>query len=185
MKIENDAVKNLFNSWMQLSTENDHAGLQNPITKRRLNEFEAQFLQIEEHNDFMYVSQRIKVNGQMFYSIDKSLRNQRSDFYVSFKCNNTKKFGAIEYFIECNRIYYAVVKEFKVISNVMKFVNGRVSNDMQDLKKKGIFNKYFFVVSESDTISIINCSEIFSKCIYSPYENYILLSEYLLENEHD
>ena len=90
----------------------------------------------------------------------------------------------IKYFIKINDIVLAAVTQFKT----MVKIGGRTSNPLIGIKNSGVFNQFFSEIKEIKySIDFIESSKLLSKCnlLKTSCPNKYLISEFLIENEHE
>jgi len=126
-------------------------------------------------------SDRVYSKKRLFHSKSYSRKGNSNSYSISFIENSNVSFGDIEYFLEFDKIIYAVitkhcVKEFSTMPQSCGL--------FYDFSKK-YFSRYFKLIEYSDIKHIINVNYIKNKCILIDNESSIFLTELEYEFEHD
>ena len=110
-------------------------------------------------------------------------------FLVKYTENNLYFYAFICFYIQLNNQIFAYVEMINTKSNKFTYnIEGRCSNLVQSMRKKGVFEENFKIGFCLDTKKFINCKNIISKSIYiniPDEEDFFYISDFINENEHD
>jgi hypothetical protein len=102
--------------------------------------------------------------------------------------NDMFEFGMIKYFLKIDNKVLVAVSQFKIVGNIIDKIGGRTSNALIGIKNSGVFEQFYSDIKEiKDKMSYIETSKLISKCIVSKTSvlNKFLISEFIIENEHE
>ena len=128
------------------------------------------------------VSDRIFLNNKTFHSLSYSRRGDRNSYSISCKTNDSIKYANIEYFLEINNKFYALINLHNVVD--VDSVLPESTGYFYDIVCK-YFPNFFKVIKFSNEYEIIDCECILNKCIIINSTNNIFLTELQYEYEHD
>jgi len=127
------------------------------------------------------ISDRIFLNNKTFHSLSYSRRGETNSYSISYKTNDEIKYADIEYFLEINNKFYALINIHNVITNS---VLPESTGYFYDIVRK-YFSNFFKVIQFSSDYEVIDCECILNKCIIINSTNDIFLTELKYEFEHD
>lgn len=127
-------------------------------------------------------SDRFILNNRIFHSKSYLQKGNCNSYTVSYKQNNTIKYGDIEYFVEINNQYYAIIRKHSLKVNVFDLLP-ESSGYFFEMAKK-YFSKYFKIIEYSNQIDLIDCFCIKDRCIIIQNKE-LYLTELEYEFEHD
>ena len=169
--------------------KNKSTHLLSPVKSRYLNNFEKESFEIEHTNSSFTIntSNRLFQNNHVFHSINYTKTTKRSSYVIKFSCENKLEFGEIVYFFNFDNHFYACVKLYEIVTNnIFNNLKGRKSKQLKRMFNNNYFSEYFYLITKTDTILLINTEKIISKCfIYNSSDNNYFITEYSFENEHD
>jgi hypothetical protein len=136
------------------------------------------------------VSKRLRVAHSTYHSQEYNrVGEKRCNYAVKYLGKNDMfEFGMIKYFLKIDNIVLVAVSQFKKVGNIIDKIGGRTSNALIGIKNSGIFEQFYSDIKEiKDKMSYIETSKLISKCIVSKKSvlNKFLISEFIIENEHE
>ena len=128
----------------------------------------------------------MQIGNKFYHSQDYSrVGATTANYFISFKECETIHFGIIKYFLQISDIVFVAINELKVGSNLYKNCY-RTSNDLQSIKKTGLFDKFICECLEINKLIFINSNQILGKCIAKKeYNSLYFISEMHTITEHD
>ena len=184
-----EETKCLLRNWFQIkNSEGQGEKLLEPISLRKLNEIEIDFLKITGQ---AASSSRFSKNYVVFHSrqYKKNNSDKTNSYTVKFDKNGEHGFGFVEYFLKKNNKFYAVLTELLLCEkNIFFDLKGNFTAAIKSFNKKKYFDETFFIVYNSKKQVLISTTQIISKCFVVNLlnlENFYYVSRFITETEHD
>ena len=148
--------------------------------KNELNDFDFE-------RDIIFTFKSCKIGNKVYQSeMYKPKGMKKFNYAVQFiSKSGYKQFGLIKYFIRIGDLSFVAIHDLQVSHYISENILGRLTKKNQALKNLGVFNRFFFHIEESDSVSFILTSQLFCKCIYIQNEHDSFITEFITENEHD